>query len=310
MSLASRLTRGRLLALFIGLTFAFGFGPLFVASFAGARGRGIDEALATFRSIAPLLAALIIQGPILSQPVMEPLGLTLRARPSVLLAWIAPLVALAFGIAFAALAYDVPLLLTEDALVDAKRRLLEGDARERFEEALRKGEFSSPLSLITMGMTGGVVLNLIPAFAEEVGFRGFLFREMPGGFWGRSLAIGVVWGAFFAPTAYLVALFPGRELEGALLLFAFCIILSPALTYVRIVTDSTIAVAITRAGFAALTKVGADLTLGLEPVLRPPFGISGLVGATALVALLYLIDRSRPGAHVFEARAPRTSRRR
>jgi uncharacterized protein len=309
MSLRSRLTRGRLLALFIGLTFALGFGPILLATLAGVRGRGIDEALATFRSIAPLLAALVIQGPILGQPVMEPLGLTLRARPSVLFAWIAPLVALVLAIAFAALAFDVPILITEEALVDAKRGLLEGDARDRFEDAIRKGEFSSPLSLITMAMTGGVVLNLLPAFAEEVGFRGFLFREMPGGFWGRSLGIGVIWGAFFAPTAYLVALFPGRELEGALLLFAFCVVLSPALTYVRVVTSSTIAVAITRAGFAALTKVGADLTLGLEPVLRPPFGLAGLVGAAALVMLLYMFDRARPGAHVFEARAPASRRR-
>src|SRR5690606_34766279 len=174
-----------------------------------------------------------------------------------------------------------------------------------FEEALGKGEFSSPLSLVTMGMTGGVVLNLLPSLAEELGFRGFLFKEMPGGFWARSLLIGLVWGAFFAPTAYLVALFPGKELEGALLLFAFCIVLSPALTYVRVVTGSTIAVAITRAGFAALTKVGADLTLGLDPLLRPPFGVSGLVGAASLVALLYAIDRARPGPQVFAARAKR-----
>jgi uncharacterized protein len=304
MNIRSRLTRGRLLALFLLLLFVFGFGPLIVAELLGERGRGIGAALATFRSFAPLFAALIIQGPILGQPVMEPFGLTIAARPSVLLAWIAPLVAMAFAVLFASAAWDAPLLLTEEALVSAKREFLEGESLERFEEALRKGEFSSPLSLITMGMTGGVALNLIPALAEEVGFRGFLFRELPGGFWARSLAIGLVWGAFFAPTAYLVELFPGQELEGALLLFAFCVVLSPALTYLRIVTNSTIAVAITRAGFAALTKVGVDLTLGLSPVLRPPFGVSGLVGVAALVALLYVVDRTRPGPRVFAARAP------
>jgi uncharacterized protein len=305
MSLRSRLTRGRLLALFLGLLFVFGFGPLILADALGERGRGIDAALATFRSFAPLLAALIVQGPILGQPVMEPLGLTIGARRSVLLAWIAPLIALMFGVLFAALVWHVPLVLTEGALVDAKRQFLEGESLARFEEALLEGEFSSPLSLITMGMTGGVALNFIPALAEEVGFRGFLFREVPGGFWRRSLAIGIVWGAFFAPTAYLVELFPGRELEGALLLFAFCVVVSPGLTYVRVATNSTIAVAITRAGFAALAKVGADLTLGLPPVLRPPFGVSGIAGAAALVALFYLIDRAGRGPRVFEARAPR-----
>lgn len=306
MSFRSRLTRGRLLALFLVLLFVFGFGPLLAAELLGVRTQpGIGEALATFRSFAPLFAALIVQGPILGQAVMEPLGLTIRAKPAVLLAWLAPLFALGVGVLVATLVWDSPLLLTEEALVEAKRKLLEGESLERFEEALRKGEFSSPLSLVTMGMTGGVVLNLLPSLAEELGFRGFLFKEMPGGFWARSLLIGLVWGAFFAPTAYLVALFPGKELEGALLLFAFCIVLSPALTYVRIVTNSTIAVAITRAGFAALTKVGADLTLGLDPLLRPPFGVAGLVGVASLVALLYAIDRARPGARVFAARAKR-----
>ena len=307
MSLHSRLTRGRLLGLFLSLLFVFGFGPLIVAELLGVREEpGIGEALATLRSFAPLFAALIVQGPILGQAVMEPLGLTIRATPKVLLAWLAPLFALAVGVLCTVLFWDGPIILTEDALVEAKRGVLEGEARERFEVVLQKGEFSSPLSLVTMGMTGGVVLNLLPAFAEEVGFRGFLFKEMPGGFWRRSLLIGLVWGLFFAPTAYLVGLFPpGREHEGAALLFTFALVLSPALTYVRIVTGSTIAVAISRAGFAALSKVGADLTLGLDPMIRPPFGVSGLIGVVAVVAVFYALDRRGPGPRVFEARAPR-----
>lgn len=305
MSLRERLTRGRLLALFLTFLFAFAVLPELVVRLMGAWGPGMGEALATFRSFAPLLAALAVQGPILNQPVMEPFGLTIRPERSVLLAWSAPLLALVIGVLFAVLVWDLPLILTENALVAAKRAHLEGEALERFEASLRRGEFTSPLSLVTMGMTGGVVLNFIPALAEEVGFRGFLFRELPGGFWARSLAIGVIWGIFFAPTAYLISLFPGHELEGAALLFAFCVIVSPALTYLRIVTRSTIAVAIARAGFAALTKVGADLTLGLPPTLSPPFGVAGLVGAAGLVALLFLLDRRGEGPRVFEAKAPK-----
>src|SRR5690606_1721128 len=105
MSLRERLTRGRLLALFLTFLFAFAVLPELVVRLMGAWGPGMGEALATFRSFAPLLAALAVQGPILNQPVMEPFGLTIRPERSVLLAWSAPLLARVIGGLFAVLVW-------------------------------------------------------------------------------------------------------------------------------------------------------------------------------------------------------------
>lgn len=297
------MTRAKLIVLFLALLFSLGFAPVFIAAIFFPGDPGAGAAAATFRSLAPLLAALLIQGPLLKQPVLEHFGLTIRPSRAVLLAWFTPLFVLIAGLLITHFVFGVSLVLTEDQLIETKRARLSGDALERFETALRRGEFSTPLSLVTMGLTGGIFVNLFPLLAEEIGFRGFLFRELPGNFWKRSLLIGLIAGLFAIPTSFLLNLFPSHPLEGAALLFVFSVLSSPLLVYLRILTGSTIAVAITRAGFVAFFKVGADLAPDAHELVAPPFGAAGVLGLGAVLLLYMVYDSKRNRPPIFRARA-------
>lgn len=307
MNLLQNMTRTKLIVLFLALLLGLGFIPVFIAGafFPGDRGAG--AAAATFRSLAPLLAALLIQGPLLRQPVLEPLAITIRPSRAVLLAWLTPLFALIVGLVLTHLIFGANLILSEEQLIEAKRSRLSGESLERFEAAVRRGEISNPLSLITMGLTGGMLVNLFPLLAEEIGFRGFLFRELPGDFWRRSFLIGLIAGIFSLPTAFLLNLFPAHPLEGAALLFIFTVLSSPLLVYLRILTNSTIAVAITRAGFVAFFKVGADLAPDAHELVAPPFGIAGILGLVAILLLYMAYDSWRNQPPIFKARARRSA---
>lgn len=299
------MTRTKLLVLFLALLFSLGFAPVFIAALFFPGNPGAGAAAATFRSLAPLLAALLIQGPYLRQPVLEPLGLTIRPNRAVLLAWFTPLFVLIAGLVITHLVFGATIVLTEEQLIEVKRARLSGEALERFEDALRRGDFSTPLSLITMGLTGGLLVNLFPILAEEVGFRGFLFRELPGDFWQRSFWIGLIAGFFSIPTAFLLNLFPSNPLEGAALLFIFSVVSSPLLVYLRILTNSTIAVALTRAGLVAFFKVGSDLAPSAHELVAPPFGVAGILGIVVILFLYVIYDSQRNRPPIFRARARR-----
>lgn len=296
------MTRTKLIVLFLALLFSLGFAPVFIAGVFFPGDRGASAAAATFRSLAPLLAALLIQGPFLKQPVLEPFALTIRPSRPVLLAWFTPLFVLIAGLAIAHLCFGATIVLTEEQLIEVKRARLSGDALEAFETALRRGEFSTPLSLITMGLTGGVLVNLFPLLAEEVGFRGFLLRELTGNFWQRSLLIGLIAGIFAIPTSFLLGLFPENPLEGAVLLFIFSVVSSPLLVYIRLLTNSTIAAAITRAGLVAFFNVGADLAPDAHELVRPPFGVAGILGLVLILLLYMAYDAKRNRPPIFKAR--------
>src|SRR5690625_5122017 len=54
--------------------------------------------------------------------------------------------------------------------------------------------------LAGQSLIGGITINAIFAFGEEIGWRGFLLREFQLlGFWKASLLIGIIWGVWHEP---------------------------------------------------------------------------------------------------------------
>src|SRR5699024_8144281 len=58
-----------------------------------------------------------------------------------------------------------------------------------------------PLWLLAgQSLIGGITVNAVLGFGEEIGWRGFLLREFRAlGFWKASLLIGFIWGLWHAP---------------------------------------------------------------------------------------------------------------
>ncbi len=235
-----------------------------------------------------LLATLFVQGPLLRQPVLAPLGLTGRPNRWWLVAWLAPVVLLALALAVGALLGDAPALDTA-GYIAIRRAGLGPELLASFDEALAASPPSHPFRYVLNALLVGPLFPLLIALFTELGFRGFLFREVQGGFWRRSLLIGLAEAAFLAPLGAFGYQFPGTPLLGAGLLAAWALLASPALVYLRVRSGSVIAVALFRGTLFAMTTIAADLS-GAAPALRPFFGAAGLVALALLLLGLFVHD--------------------
>lgn len=136
-------------------------------------------------------------------------------------------------------------------------------------------------------LVAGPTVNAIAAFGEELGWRGYLQRELaPMGFWPSSLLIGALWGLWHAPLIVQGHNYPEHPLLGVGLMVVFCMLWAPILGWLRLRSGSVVAAAIghgavnASAGLPLLVILGGnDLTVGMT-------GLAGL--AVALVVNLAL----------------------
>jgi membrane protease YdiL (CAAX protease family) len=287
-----KLTRGRVLGLYVLASYALAWTPaLYMAmaghSWASPHGR----AAAVLLSFAPLIAALWVQGPLLKQPVLEPLGLNIGVNRWWLASWLLAPALLFLAMLFCALLGAEPTLTAADYVAN-KRSLVDPAGLAAFDAHLRESPPSSPLWLILMGMPAGLTINLLPALGEEIAYRGLLFREMPGSYFKRSVLIGLVWAGTLMPAVLQGHLYPAADPRlGGLLWLAYCLTMSLVLVYFRVRSGSTVAVGIARGTIMALTLVAVDLTFGAGPLVRPFFGLTGVLAAVVVLALCYVHDR-------------------
>ncbi|MEM9070844.1 MAG: CPBP family glutamic-type intramembrane protease [Myxococcota bacterium] len=262
---------------------------LFADGWAGQHARALTIA----HMLPVLLATLFVQGPLLKQPVLAPLGLKLSLNRWFLVAWLSPVLVLAFGLLAAWLLFGVDPVLDVATYVEHKRAIVPAEHLEEFERILRESPPPRPLWfwLIVQGLPAGITINLLVSLATEVGFRGFLFREVQGGFWQRSLVIGLVEAMWLAPAVAFGLHFPTNPQLGLGAITLFCVVLSPVLVVIRVRSESTIAVAAMRGTMLALTVAATDFTFGAEDWQRPFYGVAGAVGLAFLLGVFVVHDR-------------------
>ena len=255
---------------------------------AGAAGR----AVAFWYTVPALVATLLVQGPWLKQPILKPLGIQFSVNRWWGIAWLLPVAVLFIGMIVTWLAGFEPVLTVEQ-LIENKRSLVPPEQLAQFDELQAESPPPHPLMLIIMGMPAGLTINLIPALCEEVAFRGYYFREMPGGFWARATKIGLLWWLWLAPSVAIGNLYGAPGLASVALALPWCIVASWVLVYLRVRSGSVIAVAVTRGTMLALTHVAYDLTFGAPSWLAPFYGIGGIVGLFLIWIVFWIEDRSR-----------------
>lgn len=262
---------------------------------------GLQKAVGVLHLLPVLLATLVVQGPILKQQILEPLGLRLRPSRYWLVGWLSPLVVLAVGLAVSA-AMGHELILDAASYVARKRASLQPDMLASFDEMLEQSPPGSPLYFIGPGLLAGITMNLLLGLATEIGWRGFLFREIQGGFWRRSLLIGIAEATYFAPILAL-GFFFDEPAEGLLAMSFFCIAVSPFLVYLRARSRSVLPVAVFRGTVLALTAVAADLTTA-PAAIRPFFGAAGTAGILVLLLGVIIHDHFCEERLIFPVKGP------
>jgi membrane protease YdiL (CAAX protease family) len=147
------------------------------------------------------------------------------------------------------------------------------------------------LYFIIGSLTQVVILNLIPCFGEEFGWRGYLLmRLLPLGRARAMVLTGAIWGVWHAPIILQGHNYPQHPLLGVPLMITFCILLGIILGWLRLASGSVFPAAVAHAsvngpGSTALAflRARSDLTTGL----------TGLLGQAVILLFVVLLWRAR-----------------
>lgn len=246
--------------------------------------------------MVPMVAAFIVQKRVKREPVAGLLGINLKLNRWWLAAWLGPL-----GITLAAL--GISLLLpgirfsTEMAgLFERFGGLIPAARAEEMRAAVSRLPVHPFWLLIGQGLIASVTVNAVAGFGEELGWRGLLWRELRGfGFWRASWLIGLIWGIWHLPLVLQGLNYRSDPIAGIGMMTAWCILLSPLFSYIRLRTGSVIGAAVFHGSFNAFRGLALIMATGGSDLLVGVSGLAGFVVLTVLNLLIFAVGRpSKP----------------
>ncbi len=175
-------------------------------------------------------------------------------------------------------------MLGPEELADAKAQI----------QSIPGGALGLVALSIPQAVIAGATLNALFAFGEEVGWRGWLYRELePLGFWRANLLIGALWGFWHAPLILNGHNYPVHQVAGVFLFTAVCMAMSPLFGWIRERGGSVWHAAIMHgvlnasAGLPMMLVVGSDLMVGVP-------GLAGFLVFSVLNLALFVGLRAGP----------------
>jgi membrane protease YdiL (CAAX protease family) len=147
--------------------------------------------------------------------------------------------------------------------------------------------------LLLQGLVAGITVNAVVAFGEELGWQGFLLRELSHmKFWKASAIIGLVWGIWHAPVVLQGHNYPEYPVAGVFMMTLFCLLLAPIFSYIRLKSKSVITAAIAHGSLNATAALAVIMTEGGNVLT---IGVTGAAGFIVLLMVnlgIFLFDRS------------------
>jgi len=258
---------------------------------AGKPGMLSGTILAVIYMFMPMLSTLIVEKLIYKEPIKENLRISFKINKWFFVAWLITPVISFLTIAISLLFPDVEYSHEMTGMI----KRFEGMFTPEQMEQMKKSMETIPvhplwLSLI-QGLFAGATVNAVAGFGEELGWRGFLFKEYKGySFWKSSLLIGFIWGIWHAPLILLGHNYPQHPVIGVFMMTLWCMLLAPVFNYIRIKSNSVIAASIMHGTLNATAGIaimvidgGSDLTVGMT-------GIAGMIAWLIALLLLYFYD--------------------
>jgi membrane protease YdiL (CAAX protease family) len=133
----------------------------------------------------------------------------------------------------------------------------------------------------------GALINAIPAFGEEIGWRGWLLSALrPLGVWPSLLVTGAVWGLWHAPIILLGYNFGRGDVIGVLLMVAGCMAWGVLLGWSRLRTGSVWPAVVAH---GALNAAAGLLALLVAVGERPDPALVGPLGAVSWLVLAVVV---------------------
>ncbi len=259
--------------LFIALTYVISFGGFYIYKFLGGTW-GDSFLFGVGYMYVPLLAALLVQKLIYRAPVVGPLGISFRVNRWFIIAAVLPVIIIILAIGASLLVPNTTFSTAPDVISERLTQYYPEEEAAMLEAQYEMMPIHPFWIALAAGLLGGVTINAVAAFGEELGWRGLLFRElMPLGFWKSSLIIGGVWGFWHFPVVLQGHNYPQNPIPGVFLMVVFTILMAPVIGYVTLRARSVIAASVFHGvinGIGALPLFvvggGTDLTVGLTGV--------------------------------------------
>jgi membrane protease YdiL (CAAX protease family) len=240
----------------------------------------------------PMIMAIVVTKLIYHEPIKEPLGISFRPNRWWLAAWLIP-PAISLG------AFGVALLFPHVTYSPEMAGIYEHFGKVFTPEQvdrIRKQQELFPIHpfwlAVAQGLIVGPTLNALFAFGEELGWRGFLQKELgPLGFMRASALIGLIWGVWHAPIILMGHNFPDHPVAGAFLWTVNCVNLGIVFSYVRVRARSVIAAAVMHGTYNATWAVSIILLAGIDDLVTGLQGIAGMIATASVAVLLLAFDR-------------------
>ena len=283
--------RAKKILIFVGLTFLLDWSMVYIYLALGGSAGGL-MILGMAYMFVPMIVAIIVQKAIFKEQVNKPLGISLKINPWFFVAWFLPVI-----IAFAVM--GVSLLIpgvsfTPDmsGFFKSLAGLATPEQIDQAKQQLNSMAASPILFALVLSLIAGTTINALLAFGEELGWRGFLVKELGYmGFWKSSALIGLIWGIWHAPLVLLGWNYPEHPQIGVLIMVAWCVIIAPLFSYIRIKGHSVIASSILHGTINAVPILaiimisgGDDLTMGIT-------GLAGFIVFGIIDILIFIYDR-------------------
>lgn len=167
------------------------------------------------------------------------------------------------------------------------------------EKALPPGTPVPPVGVVVFAQLAmipfGALLNAIPAFGEEIGWRGWLLPALrPLGTWPALLISGAIWGFWHSPVILLGYNFGRTDITGVLLMIGGCVAWGVLLGWLRLRSASVWPAVIAHGSLNAsagliVIVAAAKPDLGLAG----PLGVAGWIVLALVVAVLMLTGQFR-----------------
>lgn len=236
--------------------------------------------------------AVVMQRVVYRQPVKGPLGISFKLNRWFLAGWLLPP-------AMALATMGVSLLLPGVSYSPEMAGMFEKYKDILTPEQLQQMQ-SQAVSLpvhpiwiaLLQGLLAGITVNAVAGFGEELGWRGFLLKELEYlGFWKSSAVIGLFWGVWHAPLILQGHNYPQHPVAGVFMMTVYTLLLTPIFIYIRVKAKSVIAAAIAHGtlngtmGLAVMVITGGnDLTVGGT-------GLAGFIVLAAVDLCILIFDR-------------------
>ncbi|NJN19637.1 MAG: CPBP family intramembrane metalloprotease [Oscillochloris sp.] len=150
------------------------------------------------------------------------------------------------------------------------------------------------IQLLT-GLLIAPLLNAIPTFGEEWGWRGYLLPQLlPLGQWPALIISGVIWGLWHAPVILLGYNYPLHPQLGVLIMTGMTVVLGVLFGWTRLATGSVWPAVIAHGalnGMAGAIALFADVHGSFDTALVGITGVSGWILPIAVIVLLIVIGR-------------------